>query len=186
MRPTRVARVLVLALAALAFGRPTFAMVVTGRGLAEVYVDLSQAPQLKAGDRLQVGEPGATIGELVVVRIQHNVAVCRIVSVRRPIVTGDKVTLAMAKAPAAAAAPRVAPAETPRATVALAALRSPVTDPAPAPPAPAPAPAPPPTPAPAPTPTPTPKPTPTPTPTPLPTPRSSPKSCVEVRRGIEG
>ncbi len=155
MRFNRVARVLVLALAAaLALVRPAAALVVTGRGLAEVYVDVSEAPQLKAGDRLHVGEPGAPIGELVVVRIQQKVAVCRIVSVRRSIVTGDKVTLAMAQAPAAAAAPRVAPAETPRAAVALAALRPPVTDPAPAPPAPAPAPTP--TPAPAPTPTPTP------------------------------
>ena len=90
----------VLALLVLAVAQPAPGMVVTGRGLAEVYVDVRDTPAVKPGDRLRVGEPGSTVGELVVVRIRQGVAVCRVVSVRRPIVTGDKVT-AVETAPAA-------------------------------------------------------------------------------------
>ena len=131
-----------VAVLVLAVARPAPGMVVTGRGLAEVYVDVHDSPSLKPGDRLRVGEPGSTVGELVVVRLRQGVAVCRVASVRRPIVIGDKVT-------AVEAAPAVA---------AFAALRSSAPEPAPTP-----------TPAPSPTPTPVPSPTPAPTPTPEPT-----------------
>ena len=87
-----------LAVLALALASPSSAMIVTGRGLAEVYVDVRDKPSLKPGDRLRVGEPASAVGELVIVRIRESVAVCRVVSVRRPIVTGDKVTTAEAPA----------------------------------------------------------------------------------------
>ena len=68
------------------------AMVVTGRGLAEVYVDVAGATSLKPGQRLRLGAPPAVVAELEVVRIREGVAVCRIVSQRRTIVKGDIVT----------------------------------------------------------------------------------------------
>ena len=131
---------LALAVLALAVARPAPGMVVTGRGLAEIYVDVSGVPSLKPGDRLRVGEPASAVGELVIVRIQKGVAVCRVVSVRRPIVTGDNVSTTELPAPALPATTAPAPA-----TVPLAALRPSTPEPAPTPaPTPAPKPTPPP------------------------------------------
>ena len=146
------------ALLVLAGAQPAAGMVVTGRGLAEVYVDVSASPGLKPGDRLRVGEAASAVGELLILRIRQSVAVCRIVSVRRPIVTGDKVTAVEAPAPAQPAIPTPVPA-----TVAFAALKASTTEPTPTP-APTPAPTPVPTPASTPAPKPVPKPVPTPAP----------------------
>ncbi|MGE5126299.1 MAG: hypothetical protein ACM3PV_08410, partial [Betaproteobacteria bacterium] len=63
---------------------------VTGRSLAEVFVDGGRLQGLSPGDRLRVlGGGDATIAELEVVRVQERSASCRTLSVTRPVSTGD-------------------------------------------------------------------------------------------------
>jgi outer membrane biosynthesis protein TonB len=191
-----------LAIAVLAVARPMPAMVVTGRGLAEVYVGDSGATSLKPGQRLRLGAPPTVVAELEVVRIRDGVAVCRIVSQRRTIVKGDvatavdlpSVTAASPSRPSTVAIP--AGSEPAPPTPLAASLQAPLSDAVTVEPrrtasdAPllavqalpgvrlaALTPSPPPTPAPIPTPAPTPKPAPTPTPTPVPTPTPKPTAA---------
>lgn len=110
-----------LAIAVLAFARPLPAMVVSGRGLAEVYVGDLGATSLKPGQRLRLGAPPAVVAELEVVRIRDGVAVCRIVSQRRTIMKGDIVT--------AVAAPSVTAASPLRPPVAVPAASEPAPPP---------------------------------------------------------
>jgi hypothetical protein len=78
--------------AAPAAGTRVTPMRVTGRALAEVYVDAGQAHGLSRGQRLVIVTEGATTAELEVVRAEPGRSVCRVLSLVRPVSVGDVVT----------------------------------------------------------------------------------------------
>jgi hypothetical protein len=128
---------------------------VNGRKLAQVYVDAGRKQGVGNGDHLKVVAGDTVVAELEVIGVAEEAAVCRVLSVTRPIRNGDAVT------------PVKPPARLPTGFASLAPKETPAPAPTPTPSATKPTPAP----------TPAAKPlavaaatTPTPVPTPTPTP----------------
>ena len=114
--------------------------VVTSRSLATVTVDGGRADGLNVGDRLRVLSGSTVVAELEVVSSAERWSSCRVLSLTRPIGTGDVVVpvprASVPPAPRAAAVPvppAPSPAPTPRPTptpqVAVPALAPPVAAP---------------------------------------------------------
>ncbi len=110
MRQSSMSLSLAVVAALLALAADSAGMVVAGRGLAEIYVDVSGERGIRSGQRLRLGAPDAAVGELEVLRVQNGVAVCRVVCQRRTIVKGDAVSLLN---PLSVAAPQPAASPTP-------------------------------------------------------------------------
>jgi hypothetical protein len=118
----RATLLLALALPA-ATARAERRFVVTSRSLATVTVDGGRADGLNVGDRLRVLSGSTVVAELEVVSSAERWSSCRVLSLTRPIGTGDVVVpvprASVSPAPRAAAAPvppAPAPAPTPRPT----------------------------------------------------------------------